>query len=165
MRVFSLLCGLLLSATLLAHQQQESDTSLRFNPRSGNLEIVHRFYAHDAEHAVRHILGKEADLFKSAQTRGQFAAYVHNHFGLKNADGGRVQPELLGEEIEGKFIWVYQEIPGMTVEAVGEVKATFFFDIWPRYQNVVALDLGKNTQALRLKKGDVWQSIKKIEAP
>jgi hypothetical protein len=35
-----------------AHQQKAAETTVLFNKRSGQLEVSHRFYMHDTEHAV-----------------------------------------------------------------------------------------------------------------
>ncbi len=36
-----------------AHQQKIAITTVLFNPRTQNIEIMHRFNLHDAEHAVK----------------------------------------------------------------------------------------------------------------
>ena len=53
---------LLLAAPLSAHQQKEAITRVLFNPRTGNIEVMHRFLLHDAEHAVKELVDAKADI-------------------------------------------------------------------------------------------------------
>ena len=64
------LIGTLLFAAFFvsAHQQKTAFSTVLFNPRSENIEIMHRFRVHDAEHAVKQILGKDADIINSRKT-------------------------------------------------------------------------------------------------
>ncbi|MBN7828151.1 hypothetical protein J0A66_23230, partial [Bowmanella dokdonensis] len=79
---------------------------------------MHRFYLHDAEHAVKEIFGKEADIIGSEQTQRQFAEYVAERFALMR-DGQALPLGAVGFETEGKFFWVYQETPTpVTLEAL-----------------------------------------------
>ena len=45
--LFFVACG-----QAVAHQQKIAITTVLFNPRTENIEIMHRFNLHDAEHAV-----------------------------------------------------------------------------------------------------------------
>ena len=67
-------------APLQAHQMKTAITKLLFNDRSGQLEVMHRFYLHDAEHAVRQLIDSDADMIGDEQTRAQFAQYVQQQF-------------------------------------------------------------------------------------
>ena len=68
------LIGTLLFAAFFvsAHQQKTAFSTILFNPRTENIEIMHRFRVHDAEHAVKEILGKNADIIGSKKTQNQF---------------------------------------------------------------------------------------------
>mgnify|MGYP000103148218 CR=1 FL=1 len=52
---------LFVSQCAVAHQQKTSISKVLFNQRTSNIEIMHRFRVHDAEHAVKHIFGKDAE--------------------------------------------------------------------------------------------------------
>ena len=109
-----------------AHQQQEAQSVILFNERSGNIEVMHRFYIHDAEHVAKLVGEKSSDLLASEQAQATFGNYVAKHFGLRwtkrvlpiSADSDTplsevasdVVPELqyVGQEVEGKFLWIYQ---------------------------------------------------------
>ena len=67
----------------MAHQQKESYTTVNFNQRTSNIEVVHRFYLHDAEHAINRMLDTKADIINNKQSQAAFAQYVKQNFGLR----------------------------------------------------------------------------------
>lgn len=73
---------LLWAGAACAHQMRAAISTVLFNPRSGNIEVMHRFYSHDAEHALELLTGAPADLVDKARDRLKFAVYVHEQFTL-----------------------------------------------------------------------------------
>lgn len=136
----ALLLLALLALPLAAHQQKEAVTRILFNDRTGNIEVMHRFLLHDAEHATRELFGKSADLLGSSADQARFAAYVHERFLLLDQDGERIPLVAVGQEVEGRFLWVYAEAPippaitGLTLsqEALRE--------LWPDQVNLVNVE-------------------------
>lgn len=140
-------CGLLIAiwagafaAPVSAHQQKAAITKVLFNPRTGNIEVMHRFYLHDAEHAVRQIFGRKADILSSRETQSLFADYVSERFAMTD-DGVTPLPlSAVGFEIERQFFWVYQETP---VKA-GIEELTFrhdaLRDLWPSQINTINIE-------------------------
>lgn len=154
-----LLSALLLGAApVQAHQMKSAISKVLFNPRTGNLEVMHRFYLHDAEHAVKHLQHKKADLLNDAESRQHFADYVAQHFALRvilaaptikaQAMPPTVKPlqfRLLGAELDGRFIWVYQETPlpvqlPLQQELQLEVQHTSLMELWPSQVNAVNVE-------------------------
>ena len=91
--------------------------------RSGNLEVAHRFIVHDAEHTLRKATGRKAGLVESREAQAAFANYVAERFALRRDDQRPLELTLVGQEIEGGYLWVYQETPlpkppdtGFTIE-------------------------------------------------
>ncbi|PWK53854.1 DUF6702 family protein [Pleionea mediterranea] len=107
----SLLCVVFMSGVLMAHQQKESYTTVNFNQRTSNIEVVHRFYLHDAEHAINRMLDTKADIINNKQSQAAFAQYVKQNFGLRVNKSTELSLHYVGFEVEGKYLWVYQEIP------------------------------------------------------
>jgi len=134
-------------------------TRVLFNQRTGNVEIMHRFYVHDAEHALSQFVGKQIYLEEDRDAQKTFAAYVQAHFSLGL---GKPEPTDLinvGQEIEGKFIWVYQEFP------IPEVVPSLWFrfdalqEYWPGQLNQINVEgLGK-VRSIRFELQDEWQSL------
>ncbi|XOV80497.1 MAG: DUF6702 family protein [Aestuariibacter sp.] len=133
-----LICGALCAPTF-AHQIKTAISTVLFNQRSGNLEIMHRFYLHDAEHAVHHVFDKNADIISDSKTQQRFAEYVSDRFSIE-AEESKLPLLSVGFEIEGKFFWVYQEAP--LPENVSELTVAHnaLRDIWPDQINTVNIE-------------------------
>lgn len=52
---------LMVCQAVSAHQIKAAITTVLFNPRTENIEVMHRFNLHDAEHAVKALFDKRAD--------------------------------------------------------------------------------------------------------
>lgn len=133
------LCG-----PVLAHQQNESLTSILFNQRSGLIEVSHRFYIHDAEHVVKRIAGGKADLHGGRETQETFAQYVINGFSVIIDGESPLGLTLLGHEVKGKFFWIYQEAPLVTTPQQIDVAINPPKEVIPSKRNIVNIEgLGK----------------------
>ena len=130
----------LLASPLFAHQQKEAITQVLFNQRTGNIEVMHRFLLHDAEHAVQMLRHGKADLVGSADDREFFAAYVHTRFSITDQDGRVLPLSAVGQEIEGRFLWVYAEtgIPP-DIESI-TLRHDALRDIWVEQVNLVNVE-------------------------
>lgn len=141
-----------------AHQQKQAITSVMFNSRTEMVEISHRFYVHDAEHAVKRIVDKKADLLHSKVSQLRFAEYVAQHFFLRDDKSKTFDLRLIGFEVEGKFFWVYQEFPtAKTVKKI-HVKHTSLQDIWPRQTNIVNIEKRGTVRSLQFDASDEWKT-------
>ncbi len=158
-----------LSVTTLAHQQKAGITNVLINQRSGKVEVAHRFYLHDAEHAIKHLFGKSADIYRDEETQQRFADYLSSEFAMRAGDGEPLKLDTLGYELEGKFIWVYLEmdipkpLPKTLWFKQGALRA-----LWSKQINTVNIE-ARNAKGARLSDGkalslsfsagDEWQSI------
>ena len=77
-----LLCMISAAPPADAHRLRAAITTVLFNDHSSRIEVMHRFYLHDAEHALTELIGRGADLFDSIEDRQRFAVYVHERFSL-----------------------------------------------------------------------------------
>lgn len=143
-----LACTLLPHAVLQAHQQKVAITQIQFNERSRSLEIMHRFYLHDAEHAVRHVLDPDADIIGNKETQRQFARYVAERFSMYRQDGSRLPLRLLGQETDGQFFWVYQELAVDAPPSQVTARHDAMRDLWPEQINTVNVDLDGTIRTL-----------------
>lgn len=142
--------GLLLIAasSVFGHQQKTAISTILFNPRTENIEVMHRFNLHDAEHAVRHIFGKNADIIGSTKTQQQFSAYVSQRFTMSTQDGQAILLKSAGFEIDGKFFWVYQETaePKQLDNLV--ISHNALRDLWPSQINTINVEGKGDIQTL-----------------
>lgn len=147
-----LLCGIGLVCLVLvgsfgdslAHVQKTAVTRVLFNPNTSNIEVMHRLLVHDAEHAANLLFGERQSLLESAESRELFSSYVVNRFAIDAtvADGStsRLQLRYVGSEIDGQYIWVYQEIAEIPNIASMAVVNAVLMDIWPDQQNLVNIE-------------------------
>lgn len=146
-----------------AHQQKTAVTRVLFNPNTGNIEVMHRFAIHDAEHAASQIFGEQLNLMDSADSRRLFGNYVVNRFAMEAtfADGQSkdLDLEYVGEEVDGQFLWVYQEIPeeaGITALSIVNLALR---DVWADQSNLVNIERGGEVYGLVFEGGDEVLSV------
>ena len=141
-----LVCSALLISDSFAHQQKYAVTRVLFNPSTNNIEVMHRFFVHDAEHAASLIFGERQTLLESADSRQLFSSYVMNRFSIDAtyADGSATELELeyVGEELDGQFMWVYQEIPQTDNIVAMTIVNLSLRDVWPDQMNLVNIEKG-----------------------
>ncbi|GAB4539292.1 MAG: hypothetical protein Tsb0010_17700 [Parvularculaceae bacterium] len=128
---------------VFAHEQKAAITRVLFNPRTHNIEVMHRFLLHDAEHAVKLIFGGTADILEDDATRGRFADYVYRRFSLARADETPITLTPVGFEIDGRYLWVYQEAPAPASLDMLTIRHDALRDIWPDQINLVNVERGE----------------------
>jgi hypothetical protein len=144
--------------SLDAHELKTALSTVLFNQRSDNIEVVHRFNIHDAEHAVREVFGRNADIISSEDTQDTFANYVVERFALLKEDGTPISLEYLGFEVEGKFFWVYQEAPAFEASQL-ILSHNALREIWPDQINTVNIEGFGDIQTLTFAGGTEYLSV------
>ncbi len=162
----ALLWALLWTPASNAHQQKTAVTRLLFNENSGNLEVMHRLFLHDAEHAASVVFGEKQDLIESADSRALFGSYVVNRFAVQatQADGSthEVFLDYLGEEIDGQFLWVYQEAVGFAEATTAQqldLINSILRDVWPEQSNLVNLERDGRIRSVTFTQGSDTHSL------
>ena len=130
---FAITAALLVSAmsystAAQAHQIKAAITTVLFNPRTENIEVMHRFNLHDAEHAVKALFDKHADIMDDVETQQQFADYVAHHFAIYQETAE--PPVLEGIKIRHdalRDLWPKQ-VNTLNVEGKGDIKTLTFAD-------------------------------------
>ncbi len=122
-----------------AHQQKAAISTILFNERSGNIEVMHRFVMHDAEHAVKQLFDKEADIHFSEKTQAQFTQYVMERFTL-NSELAPIELTSVGYEVDGRHFWVYQEASNPGNLQSLSITNEALQDIWPSQTNTVVVE-------------------------
>jgi hypothetical protein len=147
-----------LSLQLSAHEMKSAITKVLFNQRTGNIEVMHRFYVHDAEHAVKKLLDKSADLIAKQSTRDSFALYVSSHFQLKS-DGQDLKLSLVGNELDGRFFWVYQEVAIPQQLTQLDVRHDSLQTLWKEQVNVINIEGRGKVKTLKFTPELKWQQV------
>jgi len=154
---FSLCLTLLLGAnSAFAHQQKAAETTVLFNKRTGQLEVMHRFYLHDTEHAVQALFDKNADILDSKKTQQQFADYVAKQFLARTLADEAMTLSNVGYEVEGKFFWVYQEALLPTELQGIKLYNGALRDLWPTQINMVNIEGKGKVRTLYFSEDKDW---------
>ncbi|MBT3428451.1 MAG: hypothetical protein HOL98_15985 [Gammaproteobacteria bacterium] len=92
-----------------AHRQHHMWTTIVQADTQDALEISHRIHAQDAIKILRNMGVNEPEL-TSLQELAQLALYLESTFIITSPDGTPTQPKLIGSELEGNYVFVYQEL-------------------------------------------------------
>ena len=144
LRFGGILLGLLVISTGEAHQQKNAVTRILFNENTGNIEVMHRFFIHDAEHAAGLIFGERQMLAESRESRELFSSYVINRFSIEasflEGNSEVLGLSYVGEEVDGQFLWVYQEIPAQDDITAFTIVNLTLRDVWSDQSNLVNIE-------------------------
>lgn len=150
---FVILMALAIAVPASAHQQKVAITTIEHNPRSGLLEIVHRVPLHDAEHALRVNGDAAPDIVSDTQSRRAFARYIAQRF-FVGAGGKDIALNLLGTEVAGGYLLIYQEGVSPGKGSVLAIQSQILTDIWSRQVNRVNVGAGTSPETLVFEVGD-----------
>ncbi|WOT06877.1 DUF6702 family protein [Shewanella youngdeokensis] len=152
--ILAIVISLLMNTVVSAHQQKTAITTISFNHRVNNIEVMHKFYLHDAEHAVKDLFDPSADILSNKATQNTFAEYVQQQFGIQKSNGEQLPLSFVGIELDGKYLWIYQEmsIPenlnGLSISN-GSLQ-----DLWPSQVNLVNIEGRGEIQSLLFDSSD-----------
>ncbi|MFK7864729.1 MAG: DUF6702 family protein [Pseudohongiellaceae bacterium] len=141
---FASIVSFLFAGALSAHEQKTAVTRILFNSNTNNIEVMHRFLIHDAEHAAGQIFGVGQDLLQSAESRELFSSYVINRFSLAaeftSGESSQLELAYVGAEVDGQFLWVYQETSALNEVAAFTMVNMALRDVWPDQSNLVNVE-------------------------
>ncbi len=150
----------LASSTLFAHQLHSASTTVAYNPRSETIEVMHRFFLHDAEHAVKQLFDAKADIHSNTATQQQFADYVVEKFKLSTLSGESLQLQLVGFHSEGRDFWVYQEVARPAVLSGFMIRQPVLQELWPSQLNLVNVEgFSEAIQSVTFSRDDNWLAV------
>jgi len=150
----------LASLSVSAHQQKLAYTTVSYNSNTENIEVMHRFLLHDAEHAVKKLFAKNADIIADPQTRSRFSEYMENKFNFRIYPATSNKLQMIGHETDGRYLWIYQEIPMPDTITEVSVNASALQEIWPDQVNRVNIELGQHVETLIFTAQSSTQNIK-----
>lgn len=142
---------ILMSGQLQAHQKKEAVTRVIFNQRTENIEIIHRFLIHDAEHAAKKLFGNTADLIENKTSQQQFSEYVVENFSIKNLSNQPLPLSTVGFEIDGRYIWIYQETPLQSEIKGMTITNNALRELWSAQTNLLNIERNKKVRSLIFK--------------
>lgn len=151
--LIALALALPMVAPAAAHQQKITLSSVSHNARTGLLEVVHRVPLHDAEHALEAQGVRAPDIVNDLKARRAVAKYVAERFSVSH-EGESVPLTLLGTEIEGGRLIVYQESLSPGPGAQLAINSQILTDVFERQENRVNLGAGTKVATLVFAAGD-----------
>jgi hypothetical protein len=96
----------LVAADATAHRMNAALSIIEINGRTGELELIHRLYAHDLEHAID--LGAAGiRYFETEAGKRALKSYTEANFTLKDARGRPVALRFIGTELSGDLVYIY----------------------------------------------------------
>ena len=121
----------LLVAPADAHRQPETETTVERGQgvTGAVLKITHRFHAHDAMRVLAIMPDTLHSRLDDPKNQARLAAYARDRFVLS----GERTSEIIGVEIEGNYVFVYQEHP----EVASVVASRLLADVEPGWTNRV----------------------------
>ncbi len=137
-----------------AHRGPACLTTIEWNELSGQTEIVHRLHTHDAELGVGSALDLPGLSVGDIEGRAHIALYVEEHFQIR-AGENELKLELIGAELSGNYILVYQELPGRLPQNI-LIRDDILRDAFPAQLNQVNIKDGASVHSLVFTKKDDW---------
>ncbi len=163
MNGYTVVCRILLVClplAVMAHRVPESLTTIRENTTTGNVEIVHRLHAHDAEIALSEALQQPRISLGKLETQAKLALYVEQRFQLADATThAPIRLTLLGATLEGDYVLVFQETAIETLPSTLAVRNDVLRDAFTDQINRVNLFLGTRLRTLIFQGEDAWKDV------
>ena len=152
----------LVAALALADRQPLGLTTIKRSPTSGAIEVIHRLHNHDAELGLNRVLGERVASLDTLEGRARFALYVESRFTVATASddgvGAPLALELIGAELDGQDILVYQEYTGEFPTAI-VIRNDVLRDVFPEQVNLVNVAVDGDIRSLTFRDDDAWLTL------
>lgn len=93
-----------------AHREKATVSKIEWSEKDGFLYVTHIFHIHETEVSLFKAGITQSAKFESLRARAQLALYVQDAFKLASLKGDSIELEVLGAEIEGRDVYVYQQV-------------------------------------------------------
>lgn len=140
-----------------AHEQKSVLTTIEVNARTKMLEVIHRFSLHDVEHAARALGWSVSDILQNNAVQAQFGEMVAQQFSV--ATDHELTLALLGQELDGRYLWVYQEAPAPASMSPLVITSQVLRRIWPTHQHLVNISFGDTVRSVTFARGVSRQTL------
>jgi len=145
-RSSALLLLALLAVPTAAHRAPGSLSTIDWNEATGRTEIIHRLHSHDAELGVGEVLRLPQLSVQTIEGRAHIALYAEERFVIE-AGSGPLPLELVGAELAGDYVLVYQEWPGRLPARI-RLRDDLLRDVFAEQVNQVNVDDGGSVRTL-----------------
>jgi hypothetical protein len=132
--------AILASACALApaHNFHAGITDISYNERTGSLEVVHTYMAHDVEALLTNLYQRQFDL-SDPDDQAVFRKYLEKQFWLADKDKRRLRLNWVGISADAQSVMVYQEVVQTPSAKVEFIHDAVMSDFLPDQLNTVNL--------------------------
>lgn len=142
-----------------AHKQRLSLTRIDWNERSKTLDIIHSFHVHEAENTLYDSgVIRYPDLTK-LKPRARLALYTSERFSLSQNGSAVLKLDIIGAEIDGQSVYVYQQIALNEPPKRLIVSNTIFRELVKDQINNVDVNIDGEIKSLQFKGNDGPKSV------
>lgn len=134
-------------APALAHRFHAGLAEIGFNQRTGSIEVVHTYMAHDIEALVATLAGRALEL-DSAEAEQLLRQYLGQRFYLLDAALARLPLRWVGMTADADRVVVYQELATTALAQVAQVHHAVLTDLLPRQSNTVNVHIDGTIRSL-----------------
>jgi len=100
-----------MAAPASAHRVHAGVTEIAVNPRTGEMEVVHRVFAHDLMAALGRDELEAYDFLETGAGLETVGVYARERFRMADGEGELYDLAYVGAEIDGEFAWIYFVAP------------------------------------------------------
>lgn len=160
--VYACAVTIFITAFAFAHRMPGSLSTIKTNAETGIIEIIHRLHIHDAELGMVVLTGERQLTLDQLAGRARLALYVEEQFAIAPVVAGqigqRLPLELIGAELDGDFVLVYQQYTGDLPAAIA-VRDAILNDVFPGQINHVNVASGDEIRSLTFGDDDEWLTL------
>ena len=146
-----------------AHRMPGSLSTIKPAASGGHMEIIHRLHTSDAEEGLAAVLNDRTFTLGGLASRARLALYVEEKFVVAAAADGQIGAplplELVGAELDGEFVLVYQELES-SLPAEIAVRDDILRDVFPGQVNLLNIAVDGRVRSLTFAGDDEWLTVK-----
>jgi hypothetical protein len=152
---WSIVVLMFFSGLAQGHRSHFGWTEINLN--ANTVEIVHRFHEHDAALLVSKLANTAADI-NQLESQARFALYLEQHFILASP-AGHISLNLVGAELKGKYLFVYQEVPADEIPKQLTIEADMMMDLFEDQIHLVNIKLPNFVQTVEFTRDSKPQTL------
>lgn len=137
-----------------AHREKTTETEITWSADGGYLYATHKFHLHQTEVSLFEAGITHSAKFESLRARAELALYVEKNFTLQTLTEKPITLEILGAEIVGRDVYVYQQAKMDAAPKGLIVTCNLLRDFIPDQINHVDVKLGGKINSLAFRGND-----------
>jgi hypothetical protein len=130
------LCGA--AGGVWAHRFHAGLSDITHNDKTGSVEIVHTYMAHDVDALLAGLAMRQIDLTQP-EDEALLRKYVEERFYLLGKDKARLPLKWVGITVSVESVVIYQELESAPLASIAQVHDEVLMDFMPRQANTVSI--------------------------